>query len=318
MANLASAGIEPVRLLIAGHPGSAKTGSLTALSDAGFKLRILDYDGNTLPLQMYGTPEGKARIDAVHLGDKLSTSGDFIEVKEPTGFKDGLRLMDQWRYDRFEGVDRVMGRPKKHFKTGETIPDDPPARGEVIDLGSSKDWGPDTVVVLDSLTAMGDTAMSKAMHLMNRTKMDNTDRVYGVAMGEQKDFLKKVRQPGNRFHFIVFAHLKMIGPQNYREGKGGDSEIMKQIKKEQSDLITTRWYPTALGRALPQEVSRLFPVQLLYENVEIHGTVRRQIWTAPRIEVDLKMPSLDISKSLPISDGLLTVFKALGAFPPNS
>lgn len=311
MANMSEAPRGPIRMLMIGKPGAAKTTSLAALANAGFKLRILSYDGNEDPLYEYCTPEGLANIDAVHLGDKLHGSDEWIDSAEPTGFRDGLRLMDRWCYDE---SGRILGKPPVDFKTKAVLPYNPPAVGKVTDLGASRDWGPDTIVVLDSLTAMGDCAMMKVRRRLNKTKSDNTDRVYGIAMSEQFDFLRRVRQPGNRFHFLVTAHMKMIGPQDFRKG---ESKIAEQIKEEQAEMIKTRYYPMALGRQLPQEIARVFPIAILFENKETPKGVVPQIWTEPRTEVDLKMPSKTLPKSLPVSDGMLTIFKALGVNPPG-
>src|ERR1700692_1276245 len=35
-----------LRIMVVGYPGTAKTGSLASLLNAGFKIRMLDYDGN--------------------------------------------------------------------------------------------------------------------------------------------------------------------------------------------------------------------------------------------------------------------------------
>ncbi len=50
--------------------------------------------------------------------------------------------------------------------------------GEEVDLGASKDWGPDTVVVLDSLTAMGTAAFRRQMSLMNKTPLNTTQQLW--------------------------------------------------------------------------------------------------------------------------------------------
>ncbi len=315
MANMGDTERGPIRMLMIGKPGAAKTGSLAALANAGFKLRILSYDGNEDPLYDHCTPEGKRNIDSVFLGDTLAfkESEGWIDSEEPTGFRDGLRLMDHWCYDE---AGHVL-KPKFDFKTKTYNGYDPEPVGKVTDLGRSKDWGPDTIVVLDSLTAMGDCSMTKTRRRLNKTKSDNTDRVYGIAMSEQFDFLKRVRQPGNRFHFLVTTHMKMIGPQDYRKGPGGDSEIMHKIKEEQADMIRTRWYPTALGRALPQEITRIFPCAILFEHKTSSKGVVPTIWTKPREDLDLKLPAKTLNDSLPVSDGMLTIFKALGVEPPK-
>ncbi len=313
MSNMADSERSPIRGLLIGKPGSSKTGGLACLANAGFKLRILSYDGNEDPLYEYCTPEGLKNIDSVFLGDTLKGGDDWIDSETPTGFRDGLRLMDHWCYDE---TGKVV-KPVLNFKTKTYDSYDPAPVGKVTDLGRSKDWGPDTIVVLDSLTAMGDCSMTKTRRRLNKTKSDNTDRVYGIAMSEQFDFLKRVRQPGNRFHFLVTTHMKMIGPQDYRKGPGGDTEIGHKIKEEQADMIRTRWYPTALGRALPQEITRIFPIAILFEHKETSKGMVPLIWTKNRADLDLKLPAKTLPESLPVSDGMLTIFKALGVEPPK-
>ena len=49
---------KPLRIMLLGFPGSGKTGSLAPLANAGFKLRILDFDGNLDPMLRRLTPQG--------------------------------------------------------------------------------------------------------------------------------------------------------------------------------------------------------------------------------------------------------------------
>src|SRR3990167_7269492 len=121
----------PARVLLLGTPGSGKTGSLACLANAGFKLRVLAFDkrANMVPLLMYTKTEYRKNIDILFFEDKLRAGQRFIEpIGVPSAFRLAYLAMDHWKYT-----------------TGE----------HEIDLGASRDWGLDTVVVLDSLTAMG-------------------------------------------------------------------------------------------------------------------------------------------------------------------
>lgn len=284
MANAASLlNKAPVRIMLVGYPGAGKTGSLAPLANAGFKLRILDFDGNLEPLLLNTKPEFLQNIDILKFEDKLGSVGQFIEpVGIPTAFSGAFKAMDRWKY------------------TDEA--------GQEVDLGQSKDWGPDTIVILDSLTAMGEAAMNRARKLMNKTLTNTSDRVWGLAMGEQLAFIKRLTASENKHHTIVLSHLKMIGP---RDTRADDSQLTTDIKKQVANLIPTRLFPSALGWQLPQSIGAEFPV-LLEVKVKYNGVkVKRVISSVPREELDVKMPALGGSAELDIADGLLHIFRAL-------
>lgn len=272
----------PARILLAGYPGSGKTGSLCSLVNAGFKLRVLDFDKNYAPLTAYSNDAMLERnVDIVPLEDKLRKGNKVIEpFGTPTAWPKALALMDRWKYTE-DGVE--------------------------TDLGCSKDWGPDTIVVVDSLTSMGDCVKRYALSIANRDRLRMRDSDWGVAMGEQKEFLDMLRADSNRFHLIVMSHLKIVGPREIRQG---DDEITQALKKSQSDMIPTRYYPSALGRQLPPEIPGMFNTMLLAERKVTAGNVRRIIRTDVGEEMDIKIPA-NIPKQLDIATGMIDVFKAL-------
>lgn len=289
MANAADLALsEPVRMMIAGYPGTAKTGALAALANMGYKLRVLDFDGNYLPLLKFTKPEFRKNIDILSFEDRFKTSGSVMEIAGvPKAFADALKAMDHWKYTNKDG--------------------------SVTDLGQSKDWGCDTVVVLDSLSSLGEASKRRAMALMNKTPLNTTDGVWGLAMKEQEAFIEMLTSSNNNFHVIVLAHLKMVGPNDSRKG---DSEMTKDLKERIADLVPTRLFPAALGKALPPVIGGHFPTLILAENKVKLNKVYRTLNLVPRPELDLKVPDLDLPAELPISTGLADIFSALA--PPLS
>lgn len=286
MANAAKmAARTPARILLVGFPKAGKTGALASLVDAGFKLRILDYDGNTESLFAYVKDKSKlANVDIVHLEDKLRNGQRFVEtVGIPTAFSDGMKLMDRWKYTDIDGTE--------------------------VDLGQSKDWGPDTVVVVDSMTAMGEAAKRRAMAMMNKTPLNMSQPVWGLAIGDQQHFIEKFTSPNNRYNIIVTSHPKLISPKD--AGKD-DSELTKELKEKVAELVPTRYFPNALGQGLPQVIGGAFPTILEVTPVYGPGTkVRRVIKTQPRPDLDVGIPVPNIPAELDISDGLVRIFDAL-------
>lgn len=274
---------QPVRALIVGYPKAGKTASLASLVNAGFKLRMIDFDGNADFLLRLIKPEFLPNVDIVLLEDKLRQTDDGLEPDGiPDGFAKGVRLMDHWKYKDPDGTE--------------------------VDLGRSKDWGPDTVVAMDSLTANGRASLRRATKLSNKTSRDITDRVYNLAIEEQTKFVERLTSTANRHHTLVLAHLKMITPKDIRKG---DSSIAQDVKKEIADIMSTRLYPSALGYQWPQFIGAEFPTIIEVKSEIRGGRVMRFINTQPREELDLGVPALDLPKELPVDTGMLTIFKAL-------
>ena len=256
------------------------------MANAGFKLRVLAFDrlSNMLPLVKFTDPDKRKNIDIVACEDKLRNGQKFMEVAGlPEAFSMGHKMLDQWKYKKRDGTE--------------------------VDLGSSKTWGTDTIVVLDSITAMGVSAKRRAMAMLNKTPLNSTQQMWGLAMADQESFIEKLTGSANHHHVIVTSHLKIVGPKDVERD---DGDVSKEIKARALDLVPTRLYPSALGQALPPVISQYFHTVLLLEvEVKAGGKVKRFIRTQPRAELDLKVPSLNIPASLPIEDGILTVLDAV-------
>jgi len=287
----------PARVLVTGYPGSAKTGSLASLANAGFKLRVLDFDGNPESLLLFTNPECLKNIDIVSLEDPITEQGRHLGTKMPTAFLQGLRLMDRWKYEDPDGV--------LDEKTGRLW----------VDLGSSKEWGLDTIVVLDGITGNSAAAMARARSLTNQTPENTTQQTWGMAAQDQLSFIKRLTASTNRHHVVALSHLKMVGPKDTTKG---ESEVSREIKERMVDMIPTRLLPTAVGWSLPQQIAGEFPVAV---NMEVRfkgNTAIRSMQVLPRKDMDLKVPARDLEKleGLGPETGLIELFKALGHKPP--
>lgn len=275
----------PVRGMIVGFPGSGKTGSLAVLLNAGFKLRILDYDGNLSPLIQHADPKLLKNLDAVYLEDKMRIGNFGVEpVGVPTAYAEGYRLMDEWKYKD-------------------------PHTEEEVNLGKSSEWGLDTIVVLDSLTKQGDASFRRARKMLNKTPLNTTDRVWNLAMDEQLSFISRFASATNTHHVLALAHLKIISPRDVRKE---DSDLTVQLKRDIAELISPKYYPGALGWQLPQKIGGEFSLLMEARLESKAGRMVRTLNTIPRPELDLKFPGVtDLPAKVPASCGLLEVFKIL-------
>ena len=279
----------PARIMIVGYPGAGKTGALACIANAGYKLRIIDFDGNLEPLLLHLDSRALPLVDAIHFEDELRSANKFIEVVGiPSAFNNALKSMKHW------------------VTTDEN--------GEEVDLGRSADWGPDTVVVIDSLTSMGTAAFNRTLKACNRNPMNCTRQIWGSAMADQDAAIRIMRGEKTRYHLVVLAHLKIIGPKDIEQG---DTDLTKQLKASVAEIVPTRLFPSALGRQLSPEIGGRLPTLILAEAQTRANSTKRVLVTEPRPELDLKVPVKGLPKTLPIESGLLTIFEALGHKSPG-
>ena len=185
---------EFTKLLIEGDSGSGKTGALTSLVKAGYKLRILDFDNGLETLKQYILKECPKEIENVEyrtLRDnrKASPLGPVISGT-PRAFIDGIRMLDRWKYDE-------------------------------VDLGVPAEWGGGTVLVLDSLTFFSDAAFDFREPLVPRSRDGKYDvrAVYKDAQDAVESVLALLTSESFRTNVIVISHIKYVeNPDGTKKG----------------------------------------------------------------------------------------------------
>lgn len=276
--------------LIMGRPRSGKTGAFAALANAGYKLRIIDFDGNLQSLVTYVRPEFKANVDVVTLEDKfVMDAGMPMADGVPEAFAKGFKLLDRWAYTAKDGTK--------------------------VDLGSSREWGPDTVVILDSVTGQAAAALNRFRKLNKTTDMR---KLSGGAQDAQLAFVENATSGKFEWHFFAISHLKLIGPRDIEIPKDADpeEEALKLAQMEGQAKIPYREYPSAAGQQLPKVYASHFDMVLLAEIRMSSGTgqPRRVLTWTPREDIDLSLAvdsSLGLKDPLPLETGLATIMEHL-------
>ncbi len=256
---------EFTKLLIEGDSGSGKTGSLASLVGAGYKLRILDMDNGLDVLKaciVKDWPERLASVEFVTLQDKRKSTptGPVIDG-QPKAFISAIRMLDRWKYDD-------------------------------VDLGVPAEWGPDCILIVDSLTMLSDSAFDWREPLTPRGKSGDYDRraTYFDAQKAIEDVLALLTSVNFRTNVIVISHIKYI-------------DMPDGQKKA---------FPTTVGSALSPIVPRYFNSVALCQT---QGS-KRKIQTAATAMIDLKNPRpFAMHPSYPIETGLAEFFAVLRAEP---
>lgn len=242
------------KMLLIGESGSGKTGALASLAAAGYKLRIIDLDNGLDYLMNYMRKKHADKLDNIEYvspRDKLkATPAGYVNVGVPTAYTKAIGFMDKWE----DGT-----RPSE--------------------------WGPEYIMVLDSLTFLGNAAHRWKDALNPSAKEPRT--IFYAAQDAVEEVLAALTSEDFNANVIVTSHVRWM--------ERGDG--------------TTKAFPTAIGGALGPKIPTYFNSLVLAETTGTGQTAKRQIRTAPTAFLDLKNPA-DLSAPLPIETGLADFFKA--------
>lgn len=256
---------EFTKLLIEGDSGSGKTGALASLVAAGYKLRILDMDNGLDALKQFvlrDCPDKIGNVEFRTLRDKYKSSPEGpIIAGAPKAFVDAVKMLDRWKYDD-------------------------------VDLGIPSEWGPECILVIDTLTFLSDAAWAFREPLVAKGKDGKYDQraIYKDAQDAIESVLGFVTGETFRTNVIVNSHIRYVdNPDGTKKG-----------------------YPTSVGSALGPTIPRYFNSVALCQS---NGT-KRTIQTAATAMIDLKNPRpFAMARSYPIETGLAEFFGVLRPAP---
>lgn len=257
------------KLLLIGDSKSGKTGSLVSLVKAGYKLRILDLD-NLLDVLKYmiqnQCPQLMSNVEFRTLRDKrkAGSQGSVIDGA-PKAWINMVKMLSNWEY----------------------IED-----GEKTSLGNPGEWGPDCILVIDSLSRLCDAAYDFHESIIPVGKGGQYDAraVYGNAQSDVENLISMLTSPAMQTNLIVIAHV------TYQDQPDG----------------TTKGFPQGVGQKLSPKIPQYFPSVVLFTN----KGGKRTIQTNSTPMMDLANPKpFAMAPSYPIETGLADFFGVLREAP---
>lgn len=263
-----------IKLLLLGDAKSGKTGSLVSLVRAGYKLRIIDMDNllDSLRYQILAQcPELLDNVEFRTLRDKrkMTPLGSVIDGT-PKAFIDALNMIDVWRYKDDDGT--------------------------TVDLGRPDAWGPDYILVLDSLSRFCDACYDWREPLTPKGQGGKADgrATYGDAQDAVENSLGLLTGKNFRTNVIVIAH------GTYMDQDDGTRKI----------------FPQGVGQKLSPKIPQYFPNYIRYKNVG----GKRTIQTDSDMMIDLAISNRAAVKTTYDVNGLAELFEALRPPPghPNA
>ncbi len=273
------------KLLNVGVPGSGKTGATACLVKAGYRLIIVDYD-NGVDILINLLKDDKPALDRLYYetftdpmqltvgqartkDEGTKTTSMIVTKGVPTAFTRSLAGLNRWKFPVEEGS------------------------SETYDLGNIGDWGPETVLLIDSLGLAGEAAL-RFIRQLNQHQFDmfTSQPDYGQAMGMLEGMLQLLYSDSVKCHVIINSHITYL------------EDIMRGA------LLG---FPRALGSKLPPKVGGYFNSIVNTATVGAGKSSKKVIRTTSESSVELKLPIAPntLPAQLPIKDGLLTIFRTL-------
>lgn len=226
--------VDLVKGLILGNPGAGKTGGLTSLVKAGYKVRVYDFDnllGSLITYVMKECPDKAGNVAFQTFTDKMK-GVDVPLVMIGSSMK--IMPFINGTPDAFVRCLKQLN----HWKTPEE------------DLGNPAEWGKDTFVVIDSLTTMAGSAMRYVQGMNPGAK--EPQALYFAAQQLVMNMIQLLCAEQFKTNVLVLAHI--------------------EYDKDQFDI--TKGFPRSIGSALKTQIGAYFNSVLLVETVGSKRQIR--------------------------------------------
>lgn len=180
-----------VKICVASDSGDGKTGSLAPLADAGFNIRVLDFDGSRLTALRghMKKPENRKNVAYVdQLQDDLKLIAGRIGITKAPAFQRAMDALDK-------GGTEYWG----------------------VDIPPIKEWTPRDILVIDTLSSCGRTSLQMVLSANNAGMKQPEIQHYGTAMENIERLLMMITGKTTNCHVIVNTHITtvegMVKPQ---------------------------------------------------------------------------------------------------------
>lgn len=253
-----------VKLIAIGDSKTRKTTSLGSLVKLGYKLRILDFDNLLHPLRSFiesECPDLMSNVEYRTLRDKRS-GGAAGPIITPKSYIEAIKMLDRWRYKDDDGNE--------------------------VDLGSPADWGPDCVLVIDSLSRWCDAAFAWRLPLTPPGKSGEIDKRATFFDAQQ----------------AVEHNLSLLSAETFET----NVVIICHILYQEDDTGKPHGYPQGVGQKLSPKIPQYFPNVVLYRHKGSSYVIQTK--STPMIDLAISRP-FDVEDEYDNATGLGEIFNVL-------
>jgi hypothetical protein len=181
-----------------------------------------------------------------------------------------------------------------------------------VDLGPVDKWGPNDVLVIDSLTFAGKAAVRFILGLNGKLAVTPGWSDYFGAQQLVESMLAMLYSEAIKCNIVVLAHVREVGKKQTIEKDGKAITVEEEGSRK-------GYAETGTGTALSPNVGRYFNGVILAEVVGEGQFARREIHTVPHGNVGLKTPAPGAVKPIyPLHSGLAEYFAAVRGGNPTA
>ncbi len=250
-----------VKLLLIGDSTSGKTGACASLAAAGYKLRVMDLDNKLDILRNYlldptsvyrkKSPDCHKNVHFVTITDEMRTTSAAINPKNPNTiipvrasvWSKATNLLMNWK----DGND---------------------------DFGPITSWGPDVVLVIDSLSMLASAAQYYHLSINGALGKERTSnewrRDIGNAQEKIRGLLELLKADSIRCNVVLISHITSVNEL-------GTKPVAEADGTPPTGPILG--YPSAIGRALSPKIPQYFPNMAVVRVSGVGAGTRRKICT---------------------------------------
>lgn len=274
------------KMLLLGDTGAGKTGSLVSLAAAGFRVHILDLDRGAEIIKDFVLNPSSPYVRESAGRWKADPKGILSRI-------DYVTITEQYIIQGTKPVPKGTAWQRINAQLNDWTD------GE-RKLGNIGTWGPEDILVIDSLSRAASAAMDYQLVINGRAvsgKPEQND--WGQAQALVETLLKLLYSDDVKCNVIVCAHITPIETDLNPVAKG---------------------YPQTLGKALSPKIGQFFNHTLMIQSSGQGAGARHTIYTNTRGLVELKNPApLRVKPEYPIETGLADYFADIrgGAYGPQ-
>lgn len=247
--------------MLIGDSGAGKTGALCSLAAAGYKVRVIDLDNGmdickaylTNPTSRYlrENPKAAENFDYVTFTDKMKTIAGIPYYAKAEAWQQTMEQLMDWK--------------------------EKDAAGNVINhYGSVYTWGPDCVLVIDSLTSLAQYALNHVLALevalqKTRTGRENQRDIFST-QNQLRKLLDMFKDKRLLCNVVVTAHITVANEM-------GDAPA----RDDQGAREPGQGYPSSIGRAIAPQIPRYFNTMLVARTIGAGTGARHEIHTSSQL-----------------------------------
>lgn len=304
MGDLFAPANEAAKIMLLGDSGHGKSGAKASLIAAGYKIRSLDTDNGhkllrsllTNPKYPYAEYIKKAGIDLTEPG-RLS----FIPIEAPMGLES---IASKDKNGRTISWDVLAPQSSSAWNKAINLI----SKGWIDDgkdLGKVTDWGPDTVLDLDTLSSLAELAefFIQDMNARLGVLADDHGRDNGDAQKLISRLMRTLSHSSILCNIICNTHVVWVDVES------GAAQSPSALLREHRS-VNARGFPQAIGRASAPTLAKRWNDTFVVQRRGSGENVERYIHTTSMNNIDAKN-SVWLEPKYPISTGLAQIFAAL-------